>query len=88
MTERSRQAYLSIAGVMIAIGGAGLALGLIDGAFGLGLFRGSPVLTAVFVLAIGVALRRTALHAEVRDETLEPPAESPQDHDPEPPDAR
>lgn len=68
MTERSRQAYLSIAGVMLAIGGAGVALGLVDGAFSLGLFRGSPVLTAVFVLAIGAALRWTALSAEVRQD--------------------
>jgi hypothetical protein len=66
VTERARQAYLSIAGVMLAIGGAGLVLGLVDGAFSIGIFRGSPVLTAVFVLAIGAALRWTALSAEVR----------------------
>ena len=72
MTERSRRAYLSIAGVMLAIGGAGLVLGLVDGAFSLGLFRGSPVLTAVFVLAIGAALRWTALGAEVRQDDVPP----------------
>lgn len=66
MTERSRQAYLAIAGVMLVIGGVGVALGLVDGAFSLGLFRGSPLLTAMFVLAIGAALRWTALSAEVR----------------------
>ncbi len=97
MTERARAAYLSIAGVMLAIGGAGLVLGLVDGAFALGLFRGSPVLTAVFVLAIGAALRWTALSAEVRDEPSEPsgPPDAsdsldahPADHDTDPPDAR
>jgi len=70
VTERSRQAYLSIAGVMLAIGGAGVVIGLVDGAFSLGLFRGSPVLTAVFVLAIGAALRWTALSAETRSDDV------------------
>ena len=91
MTERARAAYLSIAGVMLAIGGAGLVLGLIDGAFSLGLFRGSPVLTALFVLAIGGALRWTALSAEAHDASPPPDQEDdppPPDHDTDPPAAR
>jgi hypothetical protein len=71
VTDGSRKAYLSIAGVMLTIGGVGMALGLVDGAFSLGLFRGSPVLTAGFVLAIGAALRWTALTADARPEAAE-----------------
>lgn len=80
MTERSRQAYLSIAGVLLAVGGTGLAIGLVDGAFSLGLFRGSPVLTSVFVLAIGAALRWTALSAPAGPEA-ESGRPSARDHD-------
>lgn len=68
MTARSQRAYLSLASVFLTIGGVGVGLGLVDAAFGWALFRGNPAPTALFVLAIGAALRWTALQAEVRDE--------------------
>ena len=66
MTPGAQRAYLSLATVFLAIGGAGVGLGLVDAAFGLDLFRGNPAPTALFVLAIGAALRWTAVRAEVR----------------------
>jgi hypothetical protein len=66
VTPRAQRAYLSLASVFLAIGGTGVGLGLVDAAFGLDLFRGNPAPTALFVLAIGAALRWTAARAEVR----------------------
>lgn len=57
--------------LFLTIGGVGVGLGLVDGAFALGLFRGNPALTALFLVAIGMALRLTALRAEVRPEPTE-----------------
>lgn len=68
MTPGAQRAYLSLASVFLAIGGAGVGLGLVDAAFGLQLFRGNPAPTALFVLAIGAALRWTAVRAEIRHE--------------------
>lgn len=74
MTRRSQRAYLSMSTLFLTIGGVGVGLGLVDGAFSLGLFRGNPALTAFFLVAIGMALRWTAMRAEVR-------AEPRQEHD-------
>jgi hypothetical protein len=71
VTPGSKRAYLSLASVFLAIGGAGIGLGLVDAAFGLDLFRGNPAPTALFVLAIGAALRWTAVRAEVRHDDAE-----------------
>ena len=68
MTRRSQRAYLSMSTLFLTIGGVGVGLGLVDGAFSLGLFRGNPALTAFFLVAIGMTLRWTALRAEVREE--------------------
>jgi hypothetical protein len=65
MTRGAQRAYLSLASVFLAIGGAGVGLGIVDALFGLGLFRGNPAPTATFLLAIGVALRLTALRSEI-----------------------
>lgn len=83
MTARSQRAYLSLASVFLAIGGAGVGVGMIDAVFGWALFRGNPAPTALFVLAIGAALRWTALRAEVRDE----PSNAAEGHEP-PPDSQ
>lgn len=71
MTRRSQRAYLSMSTLFLTIGGVGVGLGLVDGAFSLGLFRGNPALTAFFLVAIGMALRLTALRAEVQAEPQE-----------------
>lgn len=68
MTERSRRAYLSLASVFLTIGIVGIALGAVDAVAGLDLFRGNPAPTALFVLAIGAALRWTAVTARTREE--------------------
>ncbi len=65
MTERSQRAYLSLASIFLAIGTAGVALGVLDATFGFGLFRGNPAPTALFLLAIGGALRWTAIRGEI-----------------------
>jgi len=70
MTPRAQQAYVMLAGVFLAIGGAGVGLGLLDAVFGLGLFQGNPAPTALFLLAIGVALRWTARRGEVASEPV------------------
>lgn len=89
MTPGAQRAYLSLASVFLAIGGAGVGLGLVDAVFGLQLFRGNPAPTALFVLAIGAALRWTALRAEIRHEDADqgggPDADP--DADPDPGDA-
>jgi|GEM_PF-1298541 len=63
MTDRSRSAYASLASLFLAIGTAGVVLGIVDAAFDLDLFRGNPAPTSLFVVAIGVALRWTARSA-------------------------
>ena len=76
MTPRAQQGYLMLASVFLAIGGAGVGLGLVDAVFGLGLFRGNPAPTALFLLAIGGALRWTAQRGVAASE---PPPEAPED---------
>jgi ABC-type branched-subunit amino acid transport system permease subunit len=65
VTPRSQRAYLSLASIFLAIGAAGVVLGVLDAVLGLGLFRGNPAPTALFLLAIGAALRFTAVRGEV-----------------------
>ncbi len=72
MTARSQRAYLSLASVFLIIGGAGVVVGLVDAVLGLDLFRGNPAPTALFLLAIGAALRWTALRGEVVPEAVPP----------------
>jgi hypothetical protein len=63
VTERRRRAYLGLARVFLVVGAVMAVLGLADAWLGLGVFRGNPLWTALFLLAIGALLRSTALGA-------------------------
>jgi hypothetical protein len=58
--DRAREVYLGMSRLFLLVGGVVAVLGLADLLFDLELFRGSPVLTSLFVLAIGGALYWTA----------------------------
>ncbi len=79
MTPRAQEAYVMLASVFLAIGGAGVGLGVIDAAFGLGLFRGNPAPTALFLLGIGAALRWTAQRGAVSAEQAPEAADDDED---------
>lgn len=79
MKDEARRVYLGMARLFLIVGGVVAALGLADLAFGLELFRGSPVLTSLFVLTIGGALHWTARTAP--RQTEEPAAVDEQDRE-------
>jgi hypothetical protein len=71
MTDGSRKVYLGMARLFLLIGGIVGLLGIADQAFGLDVFRGNPVWTSLFLLAIGGLLYWTAATAERRVEAPE-----------------
>jgi hypothetical protein len=68
VTDRSRSAYLGLAKLFLVVGGAVGLMGVVDVLFSVELFRGSPVGTAVFLLAIGGLLHWTASTAPRRED--------------------
>lgn len=68
MTDGSRKVYLGMARLFLLIGAVVGLLGLGDQVIGLDVFRGSPIGTALFLLAIGGLLHWTATTAERRIE--------------------
>lgn len=74
MTERRRRAYLGLARFFLVVGAVMAALSLANAWLGLGVFRGNPLWTALFLLAIGALLRSTALSAPGVPEEDDPEA--------------
>ena len=66
MNETSRRVYLGLGRAFVAVGG-GVALGsVLDRVAGWGFFSGSPVGTALFLVAIGALLLWTVRQADAR----------------------
>lgn len=78
MTERARGVYLNLGRAFVALGVGVAAFGAADAAFGLGVFRGSPVGTAAFLALVGALLLWTVRQAG-------PPSPDPQGDDAAPP---
>lgn len=85
MNEASRRVYLGLGRAFVAVGG-GVALGsVLDRMAGWGFFSGSPVGTALFLVAIGALLLWTVRQADARQEReVEPAAEHEAHPDTEP----
>jgi hypothetical protein len=74
MNEASRRVYLGLGRAFVAVGG-GVALGsVLDRMAGWGFFSGSPVGTALFLVAIGALLLWTVRQADARPEREAEPA--------------
>ena len=80
MNETSRRVYLGLGRAFVAVGG-GVALGsVLDRMAGWGFFSGSPIGTALFLVAIGALLLWTVRQADARPA---PEPETEPDADPE-----
>ena len=64
MTDPARRAYLALGRGFLALGGAIAALAVADAALALGLFRGSPLGTALFLAVVGGLLVWTVRQAD------------------------
>ena len=83
MNETSRRVYLGLGRAFVAVGG-GVALGsVLDRMAGWGFFSGSPVGTALFLVAIGSLLLWTVRQADARP-APEPEPDTDPEMDPEP----
>ena len=86
MNETSRRVYLGLGRAFVAVGG-GVALGsVLDRMAGWGFFSGSPIGTALFLVAIGALLLWTVRQADARpapEPELEPAADPESESEPE-----
>lgn len=71
MTDRARSVYLGMARLFAIVGGVIAVSGIVDAVLGLGIYRGSPVWTSLFLIAIGALLHWTARSAEARPDEVE-----------------
>ncbi len=71
MNEDSRRVYIGLGRAFVAVGGIVAVGSVMDRVFGWGFFRGSPVGTALFLVAIGALLLWTVRQADSRP-TSEP----------------
>jgi len=87
VNETSRRVYLGLGRAFVAVGG-GVALGsVLDRVLGWGFFSGSPVGTALFLIAIGALLLWTVRQADARPAPapeIEPDADPESEAEPEP----
>ncbi|MDF1524202.1 MAG: hypothetical protein P1P87_15465 [Trueperaceae bacterium] len=66
MTDPARRAYLALGRGFLILGGAIAALAIADAALALGLFRGSPLGTALFLAVVGGLLVWTVRQADAQ----------------------
>ena len=87
MNENSRRVYLGLGRAFVVVGGA-VALGsVLDRIVGWGFFSGSPIGTALFLVAIGALLLWTVRQADAHPATgpeREPDADLDADPDADP----
>jgi hypothetical protein len=76
VTDPARRAYLALGRGFLVVGGAIAALAIADAALALGLFRGSPLGTAVFLAVVGGLLVWTVRQADAA-RASEPPVDAP-----------